>query len=213
MLEMVDISSLFPVVFEIELDDTFGGILDALSGFASLLQQSSFVIRDFKPPFDTHEAFTFLLLELDVHVQGLEALRLTIYMLLSLQVDFLVNILNIGQTAQVSSQEHSLVSYGRQRCLPVLVVLSHRSWLRLEGGILQVFRCACILKRVDALLSLLDLRFGLNGFAEHDGLLERKRLIPTIVFDTDSKLVLFVHDFVHLVYHVIFPQEECGFVD
>lgn len=47
MLEMVDISSLFPVVFEIELDDTFGGILGALSGFASLLQQSSFVIRDF----------------------------------------------------------------------------------------------------------------------------------------------------------------------
>lgn len=47
MLEMVDISSLFPVVFEIELDDTFGGILGALSGFTSLLQQSSFVIRDF----------------------------------------------------------------------------------------------------------------------------------------------------------------------
>lgn len=146
-------------------------------------------------------------------VQGLEALCFTIYLLLSFHEDLVTGILNIGQTAHVSSHKHSLVSYGRQRCLSVFVEIAHGSWLRFEGGIFQIFLCVSILERLDALLSFLDLGLSLDRFAEHYGLLECLRLIPTIIFDTDSKLVLFVHDFVHLVDHSLLSLEECCFVD
>lgn len=133
-------------------------------------------------------------------------------MLLRFQKHFLINILNIGQTAQVSSHKHPLISYRRKGCPIVLIVISHRSWLRLKCGIFQVFLCARIVKRMDSRLSLLDLRFGLDGFAEHNGFLECERLVTFIVFDTNSKLVLFFHDFVHLVDHYFLSLYESDFV-
>lgn len=214
IFEMVDVASLFPVIFEVKLDDTFGGVLKQLRArFAFLLHYFSFMIIYFEPPFDAYESFTWLLLEFDVYCKGLEVLGFGVYVLLCLHQDFLIRILNICQTAEVSSNKHSLVSHGRQCRLPASIELTHGSRLRLECGIFQVFLCVGILERMDTGLSLLDLGLGLNRFTQHDSLLKRMRLISAVHFNTNSQLVLFVHDFVHLVHHFVLSLEECSFVD